>query len=112
MRRVTTALASYCSRNGRSIRHMPPNRRAKCYKVYSCNWNDICLGSVLPDSCKGAVEVQHVSIQGRGRGVVAKEDVLVGSVIMICTPLVFASDVEGTIPDMDELLQQYVVAYE
>jgi hypothetical protein len=45
---------------------------------------------------------------GKGRGVVARTDIPPGTLLMLCSPLLFVEapegEEEGTIPDFDELL--------
>ncbi|KAG1659574.1 hypothetical protein FOA52_011930 [Chlamydomonas sp. UWO 241] len=53
--------------------------------------------------------IDVVELDGKGRGVVARTDILPGTLLMLCSPLLFVEAPEGedgTIPDSDELLEQ------
>ncbi len=46
-------------------------------------------------------------LTGKGRGLVAKCDIKKGDLLLISQPLVFAAGPQGTIPELEELLQRY-----
>ncbi len=56
-----------------------------------------------------AVRAESVCRAGKGRGIVARSAIKRGKLLLIESPVLFAEDEEGCIPDPDVLLDQWVV---